>query len=423
MPDAVAPGLLLAQEAPLAQVGDDELVRLVGGQTGVALAGSPGHAAVEADHRDLLEPVAARDLEVVRIVPRRHLERAGADCGIDVLVADDRHLALDQRHDRTPADEVLVALVGRVDGDRRVAQQRDRPHGGDGHVAAADERVVDGVERVVDLEVLDLEVGDRRGAHRAPVDHAIGAVEVAAPVQLDEDGEHRARVLVVHREALVLVVERAAELLELVDDRRARLLAPVPDAPHELLATELLAREVHAPEHPLDHVLRRDARVVGAADPERLAPLHAAQAHDHVLHRAVERVAHVQRAGHVGRRHRDDEGLPRVVRLDREGLRRLPAREHRRLDGGGVVARLGLEALAGGVVHLPGILGPARREGVRQRLRVELLLAHAEIDVEHRGGGHPERQDERVGEQARDALLEEERAVAAVRAEDARSAR
>ena len=116
--------------------------------------------------------------------------------GIDVLVADDRHLALDQRHDRALADQVRVALVGRVDGDGGVAEQRHRAHGRDGHVAAADERVVDEVQRVVDLEVLDLEIGDRRGADRAPVDHPVGAVEVAAPVQLDEHLDHRARVLV-----------------------------------------------------------------------------------------------------------------------------------------------------------------------------------------------------------------------------------
>ena len=234
--------------------------------------------------------------------------------------------------------------------------------------------------RVVDLEVLDLEIGDRRGADRAPVDHPVGAVEVAAPVQLDEHLDHGARVLGIHREALVLVVQRAAELLELVDDRRARLLAPVPDAPHELLAPELLARQVHAPEHALDHVLRRDARVVGAADPERLAALHAAQADEHVLHRAVERVAHVQRAGDVRRRHRDHEGLAGIVRLCREGMALLPAREHRRLDGGGVVARLGLETGAGSGVHAPRILGPAPPRYVRMRRK-------AAISSRKRSGG------------------------------------
>ena len=158
MPDAVPPGLLVAQQAALAQVGDDALVGLIRGEAGVALARGLGHAAVEADHRDLLEAVAASDLEVVRVVARRHLERARPHRRVDVLVGDDRHLALDERHDRPLPDEVLVALVGRVDGDRGVAEQRDGTHRRNGHVASADERIVHGVERVVDLEVLDLQV-------------------------------------------------------------------------------------------------------------------------------------------------------------------------------------------------------------------------------------------------------------------------
>ena len=90
-----------------------------------------------------------------------------------------------------------------------------------------------------------------------------------------------------------------------------------------------------------------------------LRPCIRAQADEHVLHRAVERVAHVQRPGDVRRRHRDHEGLAGIVRLGREGMALLPAREHRRLDGGGVVARLGLETGAGSGVHAPRILGPA----------------------------------------------------------------
>jgi hypothetical protein len=164
------------------------------------------HPAVEADHGDLLEAVATADLEVVRVMARRHLECARAHVRIDVLVAEDRHLALDQRHDGALADQVRIALVGRVDGDRGVAEQRHRAHGRDSHVDALDERVVHEVHRVVDLEVLDLEIGDRRGADGAPVDHPVRAVEIAAPVELDEHLDDRACVFRIHREALVCPV-------------------------------------------------------------------------------------------------------------------------------------------------------------------------------------------------------------------------
>ena len=64
------------------------------------LAGELGHAAVEADRRQLGQPVAAADLEVVRVVAGRHLEGAGAEVHLHVLVGDDRHLAIHERHDR-----------------------------------------------------------------------------------------------------------------------------------------------------------------------------------------------------------------------------------------------------------------------------------------------------------------------------------
>ena len=135
MPDAVPPRLLLAQHAALTQVGDHARLGILRGQTGVTLPRRRRHPSVEADHGDLLEAVTTTDLEVVRVMARRDLERARAHVRIDVLVADDRHLALDQRHDRAPPDQVLVALVAGIDGDRGVAEQGRRAHGRDGHVA------------------------------------------------------------------------------------------------------------------------------------------------------------------------------------------------------------------------------------------------------------------------------------------------
>ena len=58
------------------------------------------HAPVLADHRDLLEPVLSPDLEVVGVVARRDLERAGAELRIDVVVRDDRQPPPDERQDR-----------------------------------------------------------------------------------------------------------------------------------------------------------------------------------------------------------------------------------------------------------------------------------------------------------------------------------
>ncbi len=57
----------------------------------------------------------------------------------------------------------------------------------------------------------------------------------------------------------------------------------------------------------LDDGLGRDARVVLAGNPERRVAEHAVVADHDVFERRGDGVAEVQRAGHVGRRHADDE--------------------------------------------------------------------------------------------------------------------
>ena len=64
------------------------------------------HPAVGPDHGQRLEAVVAADVEVHRVVTRRHLDRARAERRVDALVGDDRHAALDHRDDHLPADRV-----------------------------------------------------------------------------------------------------------------------------------------------------------------------------------------------------------------------------------------------------------------------------------------------------------------------------
>jgi hypothetical protein len=56
---------------------------------------------------------------------------------------------------------------------------------------------------------------------------------------------------------------------------------------------------------PLHDVLRGDAGVIRAGDPEHVAPLHPAPAREDVLQRVVQRVADVQEARDVRRRDHD----------------------------------------------------------------------------------------------------------------------
>ena len=214
-PTSCSYGSSLRSEA-LGEEGVAHLLARLGDRQAGELAGQLGHAAVEADRRQLGEAVPAADLEVVQVVAGRHLERAGAEVHLHVLVGDDRHLAVDQRHDRGAADQVRVALVVGMHGDGGVGQDRLGPHRRDRQeVVGAGDPVAHLVQRVDRVLVAHLEVGDRRGARRAPVDHAVVAVDVALAVELDEHREHRGDVALVHREPLVAVVERAPEPLEL----------------------------------------------------------------------------------------------------------------------------------------------------------------------------------------------------------------
>ena len=122
-------------------------------------AGGVVHQPIRADHRDLGQVVVAADLEVRRVVAGGDLERACAELALDTLVRDHRHAALDERDDDLRADEMAVALVLGMDGDRDVGKDRRRPHRRDRDVAGAvGERVADVGERVVGVLVLDLEI-------------------------------------------------------------------------------------------------------------------------------------------------------------------------------------------------------------------------------------------------------------------------
>ena len=91
-----------------------------------------------------------------------------------------------------------------------------------------------------------------------------------------------------------------------------------PDALEELFAAQVAARRLcRSVELALDHHLRGDAGMVGAGLPQHVAPAHALEADQDVLQRVVERVAHVQGAGDVGRRNDEAVGLSRRRRSGR----------------------------------------------------------------------------------------------------------
>src|SRR6185312_804410 len=182
---------------------------------------------------------------------------------------------------------------------------------------------------------LDFEVADRRLELGIPVHQPFVAVDEAALVELDEDVGDRALVALVHREALVRPVAARAETAELARDRAARLRLPFPHMVEERLAADLGALDALAVEVALDHHLGRDPRMVGADHPQRVLAEHPLAPRQHVLKGVVERMADVQRAGDVGRRH-DDRPRLGVGAVRPEQPARLPMLVPALLDRSGV---------------------------------------------------------------------------------------
>jgi hypothetical protein len=157
--------------------------------------------------------VPPADLEVVEVVGRRDLDGTRALLRVGVAVGDDRNPPADQRQDDVAADEVGIALVLGVDGDRGVAEHRLGPGGGDGDDACRVvlQRVVEMPEMAVDLDRLGLEVGDRRLQLDVPVDQPLVLVDQAFLVELDEGAGDGLGQALVHGEALAAPVRRGAQ--------------------------------------------------------------------------------------------------------------------------------------------------------------------------------------------------------------------
>ena len=112
--------------------------------------------------------VPLADLEVVRVVRRGHLDRAGAERRVDVLVGDDRDAPAGQRQLDLGADQVPVPLVVRVHGHRGVAEHRLGPGGGHHDRVASPYRIETSSPS---SSVCSTSMSRQRGqAARAPVD-------------------------------------------------------------------------------------------------------------------------------------------------------------------------------------------------------------------------------------------------------------
>ena len=140
----------------LAQGGDHRRSCSLGLHAAKASGAASVIRAVLADHRDLVEPVRAADLEVAQVVAGGHLERARAERWVDVLVRDDRQPAPDERGELAVSPTRRGSARARVHRDRGVGEHRLGPYGRHGQRPRRTRGVIDQVEGVLDLALVDL---------------------------------------------------------------------------------------------------------------------------------------------------------------------------------------------------------------------------------------------------------------------------
>ncbi len=200
-------------------------------------------------------------------------------------------------------------------------------------------------------------------------------------MQPDEHLAHRRRESRVEREVGAAPVAARADGLELLEDRAAGLAHVRPDPLLEALAPEVEAGLALLRHHALHHVLGGDAGVIGAREPERVPAAHPLEAHQHVLHRVVEAVAHVQHRRHVGRRHHHDVALAGIPRVGAEEVGFEPAAVEVGLDGGRVV--LGGERFA----HAEAVESSGELKSSSPWTRMQLMRPSSAGDAAGHAGG------------------------------------
>jgi hypothetical protein len=360
--------LRLDQEAQCFEIGHHCLAGDEAIEAAVLLGRVVVDRGIERQHAQARQSVALADRVVVRVVGRRHLDHAGAEFAIDIVVGNHRDQPVGQRQLHLAADQRTVAFVLGMDHHGGVAQHGFRPRGRDRQRSGAvGQRIGDMPEKSLFLFAFDLEVAHRGLQHGVPVDQPLAAIDQPLFVELDESLRDDVRQVIVHGEVFAAPVHRVAHAAHLLGDRVAGLLLPVPDAGDEILAAEVVAAGLLLLQLALHHDLGGDPRVVRARHPQRVVARHPVVARQAVHDRLVEGMPHVQRARDVGRRQLDGErggilpGLARAAEPCRGIAAPLPLGAPVRLDGHrfegfGQAVEAGLEqGIAHGVAKTSGI--------------------------------------------------------------------
>ncbi len=167
------------------------------------------------------------------------------------------------------------------------------------------------VDSAVNADGEPVAIDTLKGEHEDDALTALNTALVndAIVIPVGEYAANAAGVIGVKREMLIIVIARAAHALDLAYDGSTVLLAPFPALVNKRLAPNFKARNALVVELFINLRLRGDARMVGSQNPTRGTPLHARVTYARVLDGVVERVAHMQHAGDIGRRNNNGVGM------------------------------------------------------------------------------------------------------------------
>ena len=315
------------QQAGGIQIGHHLLARPVAVQTPISLGhGLTRHVGFQVQHHDQRQLVTLGHLVVVEVMRAGDLHTATAELRIHIAVGNHRDLPAGQRQLQQLAVQVAIALILRMHGHGHVTQHRFRTGGGHHQprqfgaigrlLRAIGKRIADVPQMAITLGHVHLEVGHCRAKHRIPVHQPLATVDEPRLVQPHEHLRHRLRQLRVHREIAglraqavgVVPVGRIAQPAHLPADGPARFVLPGPDPVDEGIARHVMARPALGRQLAFHHDLRGNAGMVTAHHPVGVVAQHPVMANQRVHQRLLEGMAHVQRAGHIGRRQLDAVG-------------------------------------------------------------------------------------------------------------------
>ena len=260
-------------------------------------------------------------LVVILIVRRRYLQAARTKIHGHVLILNDGHTAAYQGHNRTLAVQVRIALILRVNTDRRIRHNRFRARSRNRQpLIRALYLIANMVQLTLLLPVNHLIIRQRRAPHRIPVTHAVSAVDLALLMQVHKHINYRLVIVRVHRKGRTIPVTASPQLPKLLQNDPPVLLLPLKSVFQELLPANIALIDTLLGEH-LHHLgLRSYTGVVRTRHPHRFLAFHPGLAHQHILNRVVQHMPHVQYPRYVWRR--DDDDVRLLVRI-RGGMKEL----------------------------------------------------------------------------------------------------